>query len=202
MKNKRKNLVAYSALVAILILSVVLGLGITNAWFTGYHKLDGNGTTPNVSIQVYNDTTVLNSVLTYDQVTKDDKIAENINFKYSGTNINILARFSVTVDVYNNGTRIDDATAADWYTKNLGSNWTYSDGWYYYNSVLSQSASTTAVVILQDITIVDDNATGKDFEVTVLVEAVQANQTGIDLFKGTNNQYTLPDSYTNGTILG
>ena len=198
----KKNNVKIALLSIAILASIVLGLGFSTAWFTDLHLLNGSGTTPNVSIQLYSGSTSLDTVLTYDQVNNGDELASDINFKYAGTNINMLVRFRVEVDMFNNGTMIDDSTASTWYSLDVSSAWIYSDGWYYYNAVLSKSNASTAVYLLNGITITNANATGKDVQVYVIVEGVQANQTGINKFKGTNNEYTLPSSYQDGSILG
>lgn len=204
MQQKTKNVksLKIAVLSVAILLVAVLTLGFSTAWFTDFGNLNGSGTTPNVEVQAYVGTTkVENNLVSYNQIANGTEYLNNLNFKYENTSIDVLARFRVIINFYNNGEVLADGDFADWYELSIPTTWTKSGDFYYHKTKLEKNVKT-ATTMVQSLTITSDLANGKDVEVLVFVEAVQANTLGINKFKGENNEYVLPTSYADGTILG
>ena len=68
------------------------------------------------------------------------------------------------------------------------------DGKYYYNSKISKANVANKISIFDTITINNSNAEGKDLQIVVYVDVVQANQLGLNKLSAIG--YALPSTFT------
>ncbi|MGN1221604.1 MAG: hypothetical protein ACI4TT_00035 [Christensenellales bacterium] len=206
--NKKSKI--KSILITLSVFVVLCLLGSTLAWFTNNNQLTGEGTTPNVSNSLYSNGAFVNGgsgnsgdIVTVNSPVFNKNIARgttslsgSVQFDCAGSNIDLLAVVSVNVNFFEANTTTLVNGASGWATLNISSGFTLgTDGRYYYNSKISKDSVANKISIFDTITISNSNAEGKDLQIVVYVDVVQANQTGLN--KLTQSGYALPDTFTN-----
>ena len=197
---------------SIIILSVFVALcllGSTLAWFTNSNQLTGEGTTPNASVMLYSNGAFVNGgsgnsgdVVAVTGPVFNKNIARNttslsgsVQFDCAGSNIDLLAVVSVAVNFFEADTTTLVNGASAWATLNVSSDFTLgTDGKYYYNSKINKANVANKISIFDTITINNSNAEGKDLQIVVYVDVVQANQLGLNKLSAIG--YALPSTFT------
>lgn len=191
---------------SIIILSVFVALcllGSTLAWFTNNNQLTGEGTTPNASVRLYSafvnggsgNSGVTGPVFNKNIARGTTSLSGLVQFDCSGSNIDLLAVVSVAVNFFEADTTNLVNGASGWATLNISSDFTLgTDGRYYYNSKISKANVANKISIFDTITIKNSNAEGKDLQIVVYVDVVQANKTGLK--KLLDSGYALPNAFT------
>lgn len=194
----------------IILLSVLVLLGVfgsTLAWFTNSETLKGGGSTPNVSVSLYANNTLIgsdasesysqtNPSLAYTETVENSfQTTYPVEVSFTGSNIDVLLVATVAVNFLDGGNLVP---SAGWCELNINaSNWTKGDdGKYYYNTKITSANASNKVKIFDIITITDASASGKTLEIIVFIEAVQANQAGLDKLTENGNSI-LPQSFIN-----
>lgn len=109
-----------------------------------------------------------------------DVVSKRVMVENSGNNAAFL-RVKLTP-----GVNDEKLSAADCIQMDINhTNWTYQDGYYYYNQILQPGETTPA--LLTQVTFVGDKITneylGKMFSLDVAVQAVQSEHNGTDPLK-------------------
>ncbi|MGN1212468.1 MAG: hypothetical protein ACI4TZ_00310 [Christensenellales bacterium] len=196
-------------LITLSVFIVLCLLGSTLAWFTNNNQLTGEGTTPNASVSLYSNGAFVNGgsgnsgdvvavtgpVFNKNIARDTTSLSGSVQFDCSGSNIDLLAVVSVAVNFFEADTTTLVNGASGWASLSISSNFTLgADGRYYYNSKISKDSVANKISIFDTITINNSNAEGKDLQIVVYVDVVQANQTGLN--KLTQSGYSLPSTFT------
>ncbi len=172
----------------ILAVTAILVFGIapfTLAWLMDSESVENKFEPGTVTLAISED---------FDGFTK-----QNVTFQNTG---NTPAFIRVTlVPVWRDGTYNSGLTTAGTYDITLGSGWTLSGGYYYYNSPVPAGGSTAALIVScspkAGLTAANPEYEGMRFEMQVIASALQADgwnaatDTAIEAFataKDTNNK--------------
>jgi predicted ribosomally synthesized peptide with SipW-like signal peptide len=199
LKTKKNSIIKIAVFViAMLVLCSVL-IGSSLAWFTDKQELTGSGNLPIVCATLTQENVTKNTEITISSVT-ESSYSKNVKVSLSDTTIDVLLRVRIVANWYDDTDMISNTD--DWCTFDISTtNWIKSGDWYYLSKKVAKADVSTPISVFSTITINSTTATGKDLKIYVYAEAAQANDFGIELLKGSSNEYTLPSTYTSKAIL-
>lgn len=170
-------------------------LGSTLAWFTHQNTLNGSGSTPNAESHLFVDGTEVATPVVNQVVSQTGNISKNVQFSCQNSNIDVLAVATISIN-FSDGSPLEDN---DWVSLNISnSSWTKGSeenvNRYYYNSKIEKANASNKITVFDTISVNNDFAVGKTLQITVYVQVVQANSTG--LAKLTQAGYNLPSGFS------
>lgn len=214
MKTKigRKNSSNLLVMIFAITMLFVTILGTSLAWFTDRSDLNGSGSTPYVTVKLSNGKTITgeNEVKTDDPTNFSVTIgtSDSIDCVATATinsNIDVLLRVFIAINWQDDsingqygGTEIIVPNIGDnWLSTSTGSSYDkMKAGWLFYNIEIAKNATSKQVTLFNKLEIKNrfGNINGQVVNVSVYVEAIQANSTGMakwGLSKDSNGKLTI-----------
>lgn len=214
MKTKigRKNSSNLLVMIFAITMLFVTILGTSLAWFTDRSDLNGSGSTPYVTVKLSNGKTITgeNEVKTDDPTNFSVTIgtSDSIDCVATATinsNIDVLLRVFIAINWQ------DDSInglygGTEVIVPNIGDNWLSTStgscydkmkaGFLYYNTEIAKNATSKQVTLFNKLEVKNrfGNINGQVVNVSVYVEAIQANSTGMTkwgLSKDSNGKLTI-----------
>lgn len=216
-KKNGSNLLVMIFAITMLFVTI---LGTSLAWFTDKKDLEGNGTTPYVNVTVNNGSTSSgkDTVSTTATISKTIGEANSIDCPVTATinsNINVLIRMIITIvwqdssiqSTYGRGKYVDPNFDDSWLSTSTGdAHDKMKEGFLYYNTEIKKNENKTIHLFKKDQLLITDRfGEMKDqvVNISVYVEAVQANSEGLDKWRWTKDkngnwtENTLPETINN-----
>ena len=214
MKTKigRKNSSNLLVMIFAITMLFVTILGTSLAWFTDRSDLNGNGSTPYVTVKLSNGKTITgeNEVKTDDPTNFSVTIgtSDSIDCVATATinsNINVLLRVFIAINWQDDsinglygGTEVIVPNIGDnWLSTSTGSSYDkMKAGWLFYNTEIAKNATSKQVTLFNKLEVKNrfGNINGQVVNVSVYVEAIQANSTGMTMWglsKDSNGKLTI-----------
>lgn len=174
--KSKKNIIIVSLVVLLLSICVV---GMVLAYYNSEKNIDN-------AMQTATSEMVLNEIFNEkDRWVAGETKQKEVSFENTGE-IEQLLRFTVTAVWYDeNGdawTADEDAVTIN-YTEDLSDDWTYINGYYYYNTTISPNEETNIVMDSVTFSSELDNGgygssldySGKTYSLTIEMEAIEVN---------------------------
>lgn len=219
-KKNGSNLIVMIFAITMLFVTI---LGTSLAWFTDKKDLEGNGTTPYISVTVKNGVNNDSTSSGKDTVSTTATISKTIGEANSivcpvnatiNSNINVLVRMFITINWQDNtingqygGTEVVVPNfGTNWLSTSTGSNYDkMKEGFLYYNTEIKKNENNEPIPLFGELLITNrfGNINGQVVNVSVYVEAVQANSEGLDKWRWTKDkngnwtENTLPKTINN-----
>ena len=172
-QKSQKNMVIW--LIFSLILTILLIVVITTAYFSSQKSGSGTITLGELDFTLFENETSFQNIVPFQTINKSITISNSRD--QSGHNTqnlcSILFRFQFYVAAQNqnqqNVESLDGLVSI-----NQNASYTYSDGFYYYNGVLSPSQQTNLFDSLTFSSLIDNQFQDKNISLIFNVEAIQA----------------------------
>lgn len=207
-KKNGSNLLVMIFAITMLFVTI---LGTSLAWFTDKKDLEGNGTTPYVNVTVNSGSTSSgkDTVSTTATISKTIGEANSIDCPVTAiinSNIKVLVRMSITIhwqdtsiDGLYGGTKIVVPNfGTNWLSTSTGSNYDKMNAIYLFYDTEIKDAINKKIPLFDKLEIESKNRfgniNGQVVNVSVYVEAIQANSTGMakwGLSKDSNDKLTI-----------
>ena len=206
----RKNSSNLLVMIFAITMLFVTILGTSLAWFTDRSDLNGSGSTPYVTVKLSNGKTITGE----NEIKMDDHFSVTIGTSDSidcvatatiNSNIDVLLRVFIAVNWQDDsingqygGTEVIVPNIGDnWLSTSTGSSYDkMKAGFLYYNTEIAKNATSKQVTLFNKLEVKNrfGEINGQVVNVSVYVEAIQANSTGMakwGLSKDSNGKLTI-----------
>ena len=207
-KKNGSNLLVMIFAITMLFVTI---LGTSLAWFTDKKDLEGNGTTPYVNVTVNSGSTssgkdTVSTTATISKTIGEDNSIDCPVTATINSNIKVLVRMSITIhwqdtsiDGLYGGTEIVVPNfGTNWLSTSTGSNYDRMNAMYLFYDTEIKDATNKEIQLFDKLEIESKNRfgniNGQVVNVSVYVEAIQANSTGMakwGLSKDSNGKLTI-----------
>ena len=207
-KKNGSNLLVMIFAITMLFVTI---LGTSLAWFTDKKDLEGNGTTPYVNVTVNSGSTssgkdTVSTTATISKTIGEDNSIDCPVTATINSNIKVLVRMSITIhwqdtsiDGLYGGTEIVVPNfGTNWLSTSTGSNYDKMNAMYLFYDTEIKDATNKEIQLFDKLEIESKNRfgniNGQVVNVSVYVEAIQANSAGMakwGLSKDSNGKLTI-----------
>ena len=204
-KKNGSNLIVMIFAITMLFVTI---LGTSLAWFTDRSDLNGSGSTPYVTVTLSNGKTITGKNEVTTDPTNFSVTSDSIDCVATATinsNIDVLLRVFITIHWQDNsidglygGTEVIVPNIGDnWLSTSTGSSYDkIMAGPLFYNKEIAKNATSKQVTLYNKLEVKNrfGNINGQVVNVSVYVEAIQANSTGMTkwgLSKDSNGKLTI-----------